>query len=78
MKLFEVIFEEERETTREPGKATTPIERVRLFFAAHLIDEVWTAVEWIRTGGEERTLISIAEVAPAVSVIGSPVSASEP
>lgn len=71
MKLFEVIFEEERETKREPGKATTPIERVQMFFAACLIDEVWTAVDWIRTGGPERTLISVAEVAPAVTVIGA-------
>ena len=77
MKLFQVIYEEDGETTKEPDNTRTVINRNQLYYAARLIDEVGTAVDWIRTGGEERTLISIAEVAPAVQVIGSPDSAGD-
>ena len=71
MKLFQVVYEEDGERRREPerGGHSTEIRRVTLYYAAELIDEVWTAVEDIRVS-EDRTLVVVAEAAPLVIVIG--------
>lgn len=68
MKLFQVIYEIDGDTRREPGKAITEINRVTLSIAAHHIDEVWNDIEWLRND-EEITVVQIAEVLPMVKIL---------
>jgi len=70
MKLFGVIYEVPGVTLKAPGISETEIKRVQLWFAAEIIDEVWTATAYIRDD-PEKTFISISEAAELVTVIRS-------
>ncbi len=67
MKIFRVVFEQDGETKKEPGKTTTDIHRTTIFFAAHTIERVWKALEQKRWSGE--VLVEISEAAPAITIL---------
>ncbi len=73
MKLFQLQWEEDGETTKEPGRTSTKITRHTAYYAASSMLDVWDATKWIRED-PERTYVSLAEVAPLVTVVPSPVS----
>ena len=68
MKIYQVVSDRDGETTREPGKHNTEIVREVLRYAADSIEDVWDAIEWIRTD-QERTLIGVFEEHPSVTVL---------
>ena len=68
MKVFRVVTERDGETTREPGKTSTELVRETLLYAADTMQEVWDAIEWLRSD-PERTLVELVEVAPAITVL---------
>jgi len=70
MKVYQVVYEHDGETTTEPGKKSTEIKRVVARYAAETMAEVWDAIEWLRED-EEQTIIAIIEEAPAITVLGS-------
>ena len=72
MKVYQVIYEHDGETTTEPGKKSTEINRVVIRYAAEHIVEVWEALEWLRND-EEQTIIGVFEEHPAITVLGSSV-----
>ena len=68
MKVYRVVYEEDGETTTEPGKRATEIRRVDLRYAAEKINQVWEAIDWL-LNDEERTVIAIVEESPAITVL---------
>jgi hypothetical protein len=68
MKLFQVDYETDGKTIKEPGIVTTEIKRVTMRYAAQDICEVWEAIGYIRDD-EELTLIGVYEIAPQVTVL---------
>jgi len=70
MKVYQVVYEHDGETTTEPGEKSTEIKRVVARYAAETMSEVWDAIEWLRED-EEQTIIAIIEEAPAIVVLGS-------
>ena len=70
MKVYQVVYEHDGETTTVPGKKSTEINRVVIRYAAEHIAEVWEAIEWLRND-EEQTVIVVFEEHSAISVLGS-------
>jgi len=70
MKVYQVVYEHDGETTTALGKKSTEITRMVIRYAAEHIAEVWEAIEWLRND-EEQTIIAIIEEAPAITVLGS-------
>lgn len=68
MKLFQVVYEQDGENHRSPGKTSTDIERTTMSFCAENIQTVWNAIDWL-LNDPERTVVTIAEVLPQVSVL---------
>lgn len=68
MKVFRVVTERDGETTRGPGKTSTELVRETLLYAADTMQEVWDAIEWLRSD-PERTLVELIEAAPAITVL---------
>ena len=71
MKIFRVVTQRDGSSTKENGKNTTEIIEESLLYAASTIEDVWKEILWLRRD-EEITVISIAEVAPAISIIKLP------
>lgn len=69
MKTFQVITERDGKTTREPGETTTKIIRECRIYAAEAIQEIWDAIENIRSDPEQ-TLVAIIEEHPVITVLG--------
>ena len=71
MKVFRVVTQRDGISTKEEGKSTTEIIEESFMYAASTIEDVWKEILWLRLD-EEVTVVSIAEVAPAISIIKSP------
>jgi hypothetical protein len=71
MKVYRVVYEEDGETTAEPGKQSTEIRRMELRYAANTMKEVWGAIDWLLNDEGDRTVIAIIEEAPAITVLGA-------
>lgn len=68
MKVYRVVYEQDGETTRVPGKVSTEINRVEVRYAAEHIAAVWDGIDWLRND-EEITIIAILEEAPSITVL---------
>ena len=69
MKVYQIIYEHDGETTPEIGKRTTKINRLIIRYAAEHIIEVWDAIACLRAD-EEITIIAVFEEHPAITVLG--------
>ena len=67
MKVFSLITERDGDTTKAPGLVTTEIKRIERLYAAREFRDVWEFAQPFENDGE--TIISIAEVAPAIQVL---------
>lgn len=68
MKVFRVVTQRDGVSTKEEGKSITEIFEEYFMYAASTIEDVWKEILWLRLD-EEITVVSIAEVAPAISII---------
>ena len=69
MKLYRVITERDSHVyINDSGKGVTEILRKEHRYTADSIQDVWDAVEWLRTDPEV-TIIAIIEDAPLVTVV---------
>jgi hypothetical protein len=68
MKLFQVQYEQDGASYKDGHKSVTDIDRVTMSLCAENIQQVWDALEYIRLD-EEKTIMSIAEVLPAVQIL---------
>lgn len=69
MRVFEVIWEEDGRTIKEPGVTETIIKKVSAYYGADSFDAVFTATDWIRKD-PERAFKGIHEVLQTVTVVG--------
>lgn len=69
MKLFRVVYEEDGRTIKEPGIVETEIRETTLIYAAETFQRVLWEVEKFVLADPEKSLKSIAEVAPSVIVL---------
>lgn len=68
MKLFQVVYEEDGATTREPGRVATEIRRCEMYYVADTLEQVWEEIEWLRRD-HEREVVTVTQVLSAVSVL---------
>lgn len=77
LKVFRVVTERDGETTKEPGRTSTAIDRREFRYAAETMQDVWDEIAWMRNDPEE-TLIASIEEAPAITVVRPNVEFSGP
>ena len=68
MKVFLVVFENDGETIREPGRVSTEIKRMDIRYSADSMEQVWNAIEWLRND-PECTIMAIVEESPSITVL---------
>jgi hypothetical protein len=68
MKVYRVITERDGATCQAPGVSSTEIIKEDFYVAASDMETVWDHTGWLR-GDESRTMISITEVIPAISIL---------
>lgn len=76
MKVFEVTWEEDGRTIKEPGVVETAIKSVSAYYVASSMEVVWDRVLHIRDD-PERAFKGIREVLQAVSILELGASSSD-
>ena len=64
-----MVTERDGKTVKAPGVSETVRRREELRYAADGIDQVWTAIEWLRID-PECDLMAVYEEHPAITVLG--------
>jgi len=68
MKVYRVTTERDGVTSREPGRTSTEVLQEHHYYAAETIEQVWQAIDWLRSD-PERTVLGVIEVLPALTVL---------
>lgn len=77
MRLFEVIYEEDGKTIKEPGITQTEIKQVSACFVASSMENLLKHIEYIRID-PEKDLKQIREVVSSVTIIEDAYEPHEP
>jgi len=69
MKLFRVTVESDGITTIDDGGKSTEITKSQFYFAAISMADLWERGIWFLRQDEERTIVEVSEILPAVTVV---------